>query len=66
MLTLVPIADASVSQNEDDKNFGNSKQLYIANDGGGRWQLLMMLNLALVTESSGSVFYMFHFHFIFI
>ena len=55
MLTLAPIADASVSRKGADENFGNSKQLYVANDGGGELQSLLLLDLALVAESFGPV-----------
>ena len=43
VLTLDPIADASVSRKGGDKNFGDSKRMYVANNGGRecQWQLLL-------------------------
>ena len=55
MLTLAPIADASVSRKGADENFGNSKPLYVDNDGGGELQSLLLLDLALVAASFGPV-----------
>ena len=55
VLTLAPIADASVSRKGADENFGNSTQLHVANDGGWELQLLLLLDLALVAESFGPV-----------
>ena len=48
---MAPITDASVSQKGGNENFGNSKRLYIANGGGGEWQLLLLFDLALVANS---------------
>ena len=31
-------------------NFGNSKRLYVANNGGTEWQSLLLLDLALVAD----------------
>ena len=55
MLTLASIGDASVSWKGGDKNFDDSKRLYIAKGGGGEWQSLMLFNLDLVAESFGPV-----------
>ena len=55
VLTLAPIMDASVSRKRGDENFGNSKRLYVANDGGGEWQSLLLFDLSLVAESFGPV-----------
>ena len=55
VLTLVPVADASVSRKGGDENCGDSKRLYVANDGGGEGQSLLPLDLALVAESFGPV-----------
>ena len=55
MLTIAPIADASVSWKGGDKNVGKSNRLYVTNDGSGEWQLLLLFNLHLVAESFGPV-----------
>ena len=52
-MTLVPIADASVSRKGGDENCGDSKRLYVANDGGGEGQSLLPFDLALITKSFG-------------
>ena len=40
-----------VSRKGRNDNFGDSKRLYVANDGGGEWQSLLPFVLALVAES---------------
>ena len=55
VLTLVPIADASVSRKGGDENCGDSKRLYVANNGGGELKSLLPFDLVLVTESFGPV-----------
>ena len=52
VLTLSAMEDASVSLKGGDKNVGDSKRLYIANDGGREWQSLLLFDLALVADHS--------------
>ena len=49
------MADASVSRKEGDENFGDSKRLYVTNDGGGECQSLLPFDLALFAKSLGPV-----------
>ena len=38
-----------------DKNFGESKRLYVANNSNGKWQSLLLFNLSLVPNLFGPV-----------
>lgn len=55
VLTLAVLADASISEREEDTNFGESKRLNVAHNDGKQRQSLLLFDLTFAAKSFGPV-----------